>query len=417
MSATRVVAVGVLAVSLALAGAHPALAAAGDLDPSFDGDGKVTTSMGADAAGASVAIQADDRIVVAGQATVGGRSRFALTRYVTIGTLDPTFGGDGKVSTVVGTNASAEAVAIQSDGKIVAAGGADPHGFALVRYGSDGTLDDTFGGDGKVTTVIGDADAAHANAVVLQSDGKIVAAGQTQVGGEDRFALARYNTDGTLDDTFGEDGRVTTSFGPIADAYGVAIQSNDKIVAAGRALVGAHYRFALARYRSDGTRDDTFGGDGTVTTLIGPVASLGHAVAIQSNGKIVVGGSKQNGMALAVARYDSDGTLDDTFSDDGVATTPVGSTPQTNAMAIQGDGKIVLAGYARFDNRPRFVLARFDTGGTLDETFSGNGKTTTKIGVGSLARGVALQSDGRIVAAGYVASSHERIAVARYLGA
>jgi uncharacterized delta-60 repeat protein len=294
--------------------------------------------------------------------------------------------------------------------------------FALTRYVTSGTLDDTFGGDGKVTTVIGDAGASAAFAVALQSDGKIVAAGHTGGGVEDRFALARYNTDGTLDDTFGEDGRVTTSLGPIADAFGVAIQSNDRIVATGRAFVNGHYRFALIRYRTDGTLDPSFGGDGTVTTLIGDKASMASAVAIQPNGKIVAAGNKEGGGAMAVARYLTDGTLDDTFSDDGEATTSGGSNPQAAGMALQGDGKIVLAGYARFNNsfnnnRPRFVLARFDADGTLDETFSGNGKTTTKIGVGSLARGVALQSDGRIVAAGYVASIHERIAVARYLGA
>jgi uncharacterized delta-60 repeat protein len=407
------VAVGVLGVMLALAGAGPALAAAGDLDPSFDGDGKVTTSMGTGAAGAAVAIQADDGIVVAGQVTMGGHYRFAVTRYLTGGTLDPTFGGDGKVSTVVGTNAGAEAVAIQSDGKIVTAGGADPHGFALVRYESDGILDDTFGGDGKVTTVIGDAGAAHANAVAIQSDGKIVAAGQTQVGSEDRFAVARYNTDGTLDDTFGDDGKVTTQLGiGIIEGKSVAIQTNGKIVTAGRSFVNGHYRFALIRYRTDGTLDPTFGGDGTVTTLIGDKASIANAVAIQPNGKIVVGGNKEGGAALAVARYLSDGTLDDTFSDDGEATTPLGSSPEANALALQ-DGKIVLAGYADFNHRPRFVLARFGPDGILDDSFSGNGKTTTKIGVGSLARGVAIQSDGRIVAAGF---SGSLIAVARYLG-
>jgi uncharacterized delta-60 repeat protein len=293
----------------------------------------------------------------------------------------------------------------------------------LARYTADATLDTTFSGNGKVTTVIGDVDSAHAYAVALQSDGKIVAAGKTEVGGEIRFALARYNPDGTLDDTFGGDGTVTTPLGDIgAEAYGVAIQSNDKIVAAGRAWVNGQYRFVLARYRPNGELDTTFGGDGKVTTGFGGNAGAG-AIALQSDGKIVVAGYKQDPGAFALARYDTDGTLDTNFGDHGQMTTSNGSRAGAGGLALQSDGKIVLAGSAFFNHRSRFVLARYDSGGALDTTFSGNGLLTTAFGSGTAsgASDVAITSTGRIVAAGGVhtlspTTTHDKFGVARYLG-
>jgi uncharacterized delta-60 repeat protein len=213
--------------------ASPVLAAAGDLDSTFSGDGRVTTAFagGADASG--VAVQADGKIVAAGAADrASSDSRFALARYRPSGTLDPTFSGDGKVTTAfAGGPAEAFGVAVQQDGKIVAAGDS-VQGFALARYNTDGTLDSTFGGDGKVTTELA---GGIASAVAIQADGKIVAAGETRrASGDFLFALARYRPNGNLDTTFSGDGKVTTAFqGGLAQASGVALQQDGKIVAAG----------------------------------------------------------------------------------------------------------------------------------------------------------------------------------------
>jgi uncharacterized delta-60 repeat protein len=350
------------AVALVIAIANPAAAPPGDLDPTFDGDGKVTTDFaGIFAVAGAVAIQGDGKIVAAGTtADVSGISDFALARYNTDGSLDTAFDGDGKVTTdFAGLSDEANAISIQGDGKIVAAGVAriglnGPQDFALARYNTDGSLDTTFGGDGKVTTDFAGAnDQAHA--VAIQGDGKIVAAG---LAGSD-FALARYNTDGSLDTTFGGDGKVTTDFaGPTDQAHAVAIQGDGKIVAAG--FAGSDFDFALARYNTDGSLDTTFGGDGKVTTDFAGSGSRdeAHAVAIQGDGKIVAAGlAVVSGIFdFALARYRADGSLDTIFSGDGKVTTDfAGDFDVANGVVIQANGRIVAAGFAGDD----FALARY----------------------------------------------------------
>jgi serralysin len=247
-----------------------ALAAGGQLDPTFGGDGKVTTHFAGetDAAARAVAIQTDGKLVVAGD-SFGSVSadRFALARYKLDGSLDSSFGGDGKVRTHFAgeSDAAASAVAIQADGKIVAAGYSFVgfNRFALARYNLDGSLDSSFGGDGKVITHFAEGSSDVASAVAIQTDGQIVAAGRSQEAGQVRFALARYNPNGALDSSFGADGngRVTTQFPGSALASALAIQDDGKIVAAGASQV-SHRRFALARYDSNGTLDPSFGADG-----------------------------------------------------------------------------------------------------------------------------------------------------------
>jgi uncharacterized delta-60 repeat protein len=358
--------------------ANPAAAPPGDLDPTFDGDGKVTTDFADATDGANaVAIQGDGKIVTAGDAVVSGAPQdFALARYNPDGSLDTTFDGDGKVTTdFAGDSDEARGVVIQGDGKIVAAGTTsefDPcctSDFALARYNTDGSLDTTFDGDGKVTTdFAGGSDGA--GGVVIQGDGKIVAGGFAIVFGNPDFALARYNTDGSLDVTFDGDGKVTTDFaGSIDEARGVAIQADGKIVAAGFTDVSGPFgfAFALARYNTNGSLDTTFDGDGKVTTdfAVGPDdPDEAHAVAIQGDGKIVAAGCLNCFIGapndFALARYNTDGSLDVTFDGDGKVTTDfAGSFDQANGVAIQGDGKIVAAGFTDVSGTFDFALARY----------------------------------------------------------
>jgi uncharacterized delta-60 repeat protein len=420
---------------LLTATANPAAAAPGDLDPSFGGDGKVTTTFGVGPSFASgVAIQADGKIVAVGQALDPDQiyaPRFALIRYMPDGTLDPTFGDDGRVTTQFRLGASyATAVAIQGDGKIVAAG-VDFHGgnFALARYRPNGTLDPTFGGDGRVTTDFGGR-GAGAWAVAIQSNGKIVTAGgwsSGACGGDDGdFALARYRANGTLDATFGDHGRVTGGGCDINYLRAVAIQSDGKIVVGGgfqeAPCCTPPSSFTVARYRRDGTLDATFGGDGIVTTPLGSYTSGASDVAIQADGKIVAAGWDY-GEALKghflLARYNADGMLDSTFSGDGHRTTHfLRGGAFARGVALQPDGKIVAVGETLRHGHRRFALARYDIDGRLDPTFSSNGKATTGFYVGATAWDVAIQADGKIVAAGSVGRrSHSRFALARYLGA
>ncbi|MFN9437114.1 MAG: cadherin domain-containing protein, partial [Planctomycetota bacterium] len=287
---------------------------AGDLDITFDGDGKVTTAVESfDDTARSVAIQSDGKIVVAGTSYIWGNAYdFALTRYNSDGSLDTTFDGDGKVTTNLGSSHDeANSLAIQSDGKIVVAGysyAGSLADFALARYNSDGSMDTTFDGDGKVTTAVGSFDDT-ARSLAIQSDGKIVVAGSSHNGSNWDFALVLYNSNGSLDTTFDFDGKVTTAVGSSFDyAYSVAIQSDGKIVVAGRILNGSNWDFALTRYNSDGSLDTTFDGDGKVTTDVGSSDDEANSLAIQSDGKIVVAGCSNNGIYwdFALTRYNSE---------------------------------------------------------------------------------------------------------------
>ncbi len=404
-------------------------AAAGDLDTTFSGNGKVLTDFAANAndfsGAAGVVIQADGKIVTAGRVGLDG-GRFALIRYDTDGTLDTTFGGDGKVATnFTSEDDFATSIALQADGKIVVAGGVGGVSrFGLARYNTDGTLDTTFGGDGKVITrflnAIPKLRFAVPNAVAIQGDGKIVAAGTVDF---DQFALVRYDTDGSLDDAFGGDGRVTTNFSIVSDwASAVIVQTDGKIVAAGTAgSTEFSGTFALARYNADGTLDDTFGGDGKVRTDFNDEQDVAFALAQQTDGKIVAaGGGDASGGRAALARYDTNGSLDSTFSGDGkVRTDFTAGIDAARGVVIQADGKIVTAGTGGYR---RFALARYGTDGSLDATFGVGGKVLTDFTRQSgltveLATGVALQADGKIVAAGLAGVNSGRFALARYLAA
>ena len=409
--------------------APAAVAAPGDLDTTFSGNGKVLTDFAANAndfsGAAGVVIQTDGRIVTAGRVGLDG-GRFALIRYDTDGTLDTTFGGDGKVATNFSSEDDfATSIALQADGKIVVAGGVGGISrFGLARYNTDGTLDTTFGGDGKVITrflnAIPKLRFALPNAVAIQADGKIIAAGTADF---QQFALARYEADGSLDDTFGGDGRVLTSLSDGSDwAAAVIVQTDGKIVAAGTAgSTEFSGTFALARYNTDGRLDDTFSGDGKVRTDFNAEQDVAFALAQQADGKIVAaGGGDASGGRAALARYDTDGSLDSTFSGDGkVRTDFTAGIDAARGVAIQADGKIVTAGHGGYR---RFALARYDADGSLDATFGAGGKVLTNFIRQSgltveLATGVALQADGKIVAAGMAGVRSGRFALARYLGA
>jgi uncharacterized delta-60 repeat protein len=220
-----------------------------ELDPTFGGTGKVTTDFaGSDDSAYSVTLQADGKIVAAGSSAPV--SDFAVVRYNTDGSLDTSFGGTGKVRTDVISYDVATSVAIQTDGKIVVAGYASGsnYDFALVRYHTDGSLDTSFGGMGKVTTDFGSDD--FASSVAIQADGKIVATGSSGGLSNNDFALVRYNSDGSLDASFGGTGKITTDFGSRAEdqARSVTIQADGKIVAAGYSGHTATHDFALVRY-------------------------------------------------------------------------------------------------------------------------------------------------------------------------
>jgi uncharacterized delta-60 repeat protein len=336
--------------------------AAGRLDRRFGTGGGVLADFGArsDSWARAVAVQRDVKIVAAGAMGPRGRGgSLALVRYTRAGKLDPTFGRNGKVLTRDG---QAGAVAIQADGKIVAAGSRG-NGVALTRFTAGGRLDRSFGSGGSVVTGFGSGSNAYATALAIQSDGKLVVAGF--VSGRTDLALVRYSSNGRLDPSFGKGGRVLARIGyPSA----VVLQQDGKIV-----VVTAT---ALVRYRSDGTLDPSFGVGGKVASDPG----FGRALAIQADGKLVVAGTGEgrcnceDPRVFMIARWTSEGSPDLSFGRGGKVTTAFRAGATADGVAVVRAGKIVASGTVGGKD---FALARYTSSGKLDGSFGRGGKIVT----------------------------------------
>jgi uncharacterized delta-60 repeat protein len=393
-----------------------AQAAPGDLDPSFSGDGKQTTDLGGGAKG--VAIQADGKIVAVGLAGGGPTGAdFGLARYNPNGSLDSGFSGDGRRRTDFGQGKDfAKGVAIQTDGKIVVVGGSAGGDFALARYNPNGSLDSSFSGDGRRTTDFGGFHFDRANAVAIQANGKIVAVGED---GDGEFALARYDPDGSLDPSFSGDGKQTTAITGFTDeANAVVLQADGKIVAVGGSTVEEFGDFALARYNPNGSLDPSFSDDGKQEPNLG-FPDFANGAAIQPDGKVIavgLAGGELDSQDFALARLNVDGSLDASFSGDGEQRTEFGGAAFANGVAIQADGKIVAVGRSHGATGRDFALARYNPNGSLDPSFSGDGRRRTNFEGFDDATAVAIQADGKIVAVGRTFGTNDtaQFALARY---
>jgi uncharacterized delta-60 repeat protein len=393
------------------------------LDSTYAVNGTAQTPISALSSGTgatAIVRQSDGKIVAVGQGTDGdGNLNFLIARFNTDGSMDTSFGTDGVVSQAVGNSGQAYAVAIDSSGKIVVAGTSfDDDGnqdFAVARFNSDGSLDTSFGSDGVTLTPVG-SQFAIAFAVTIQSDGKIVVAGQGADGGGNwGFAVARYNSDGTLDTSFGSSGIALTTVDyantMVPDA--VAINSAGKIIVSGTAYGDddpGDTAVGIAEYNSDGSLDSSFGDDGfTLAEGIQP-----YAMALQSDDKIVIAGAGTGtiGNGSAIYRFNTDGTLDSSFGTGGQAfanNPDPDVSDQANAVAIQPDGKIVLAGYTNQppDYYSYVSVTRYNSDGTLDTEFGNDGVITThppingygesNLAIGTFASCILLQPDGSLI--------------------
>ncbi len=400
-------------------------AAQGDLDLTFGNGGRVTTQFGGGDSIFALVAQPDGKIVAAGSAS---GNEFALARYNMDGSLDLTFGSGGKVTTdFFGNRDVALAVALQPNGKIVAAGYAfDAPGnniiFAVARYNSNGSLDSSFGAGGKVT-----GGGTEATSILIQPDNKILVGGHTNGSGPPfniDFDLVRLNPDGTLDDTFGSGGKVTTDFfGGEDRIFALALQPDGLIVAAGAAnRFALTADFAIARYKPNGKLDKSFGTDGKLTTNFNLDNEEALAVALQSDGKIIAAGRTHVVNASydsAISRYNSDGTLDSTFGAGGKVTTDFsGGFDIATGVAVQPNGKIIVSGWAQngANGRSDFGLARYNSNGSLDSNFGSGGRVVTDFDGGDdTPFAMALEFDGKIVVAGLaVVAGVTSFALARY---
>jgi uncharacterized delta-60 repeat protein len=333
------------------------------------------------------------------------------------GTLDLSFGNDGIVYTQI--NGSEYTIDFPSDitvlqnGKILLAATDNDlntgTNFALVRYNPDGHLDTTFGTDGIVVTT---TTQGAVSSMAVQPDGKIVLAGYHSNNSQTDFQVVRYLTDGSLDPSFGSGGIVITDISGNNDgAESIVVQADGKIVAAGDARFGIQDDVAVVRYNEDGSLDPTFGNGGIVTTDIGNDDERGKSVAIQTDGKIVVAATYYNGITnnFAVIRYKTNGVPDPGFDNDGIAIIDSGLT---TSMLLQPDGRIIVAGSANFD----FCMVGFRTNGMTDSTFGINGKVLTDFENDNDAiSSLVMQPDGKIIAVGSAEDFGDEPAVARYL--
>lgn len=398
-------------------------------DPDFGINGKTTVDFsGNNDAINAIALQPDGKIIASGLAHNGSNFDFALTRFTANGQPDASFGSNGKVVTPLTAGPDrAQALAIQADGKIVLAGfvqGAGEWDFAVARYLADGSLDTGFGFNGIQTTDFGGTED-YAYALGLQPDGKIVIGGYTTTLGSSAgdFALARYTTEGVLDSSFGVAGKAV--YGALSSNDRISallIQPEGKIVATGWSDAldpgNSFNTFAVLRCLPDGALDTSFGAGGVTITSFGAAFNLAYTIALQADGKILVGGSSNNGSYnnIALARYLEDGTLDSDFNGSGIFIASLASRSEASAIALQPDGKIVVGGTYGLYPAEDCALIRISPDGTPDEGFAADGLLKTDIafsddGIYAL----ALQPDGKIVAGGFTSSiSQSDFALLRY---
>ena len=408
-----------------------------------------STSIDTDQA-LGMVLQPDGKMILVGAVQIDayGNYDFGVTRLNADGSLDTTFGTNGKkvISFDLGgldendhlsmDQDVATCVAIQADGKIVVGGYAQRDGygnfdFAVVRLNTDGSLDTTFSSDGKAVVAFdyGGGGDDRATGIAIQNDGKIVLVGycQKQALGDNDIALARLKTDGSLDTSFTGDGRKFIGFNNNGNGddrgAAVKIQADGRIVVVGYAQAGGtgNDDFAIARVTTSGSLDKSFSGDGKKTVafnLGGTGNDRASSVDIQSDGGIVVAGSASSAQGdgdFAVARIKKNGSMDKTFSGDGKKTIDfnLGASleDQATGVVIQADGSIVLSGLAQLSATGDFdfAAARLTAVGELDTSFSTDGKKTIPFNMGGsdndIANGVVLQPDGKIVLFGHALRS------------
>jgi uncharacterized delta-60 repeat protein len=398
----------------------------GDLDLTFGTGGKVITMVGpGHDLGRDVFLQSDGKIVLVGCYHNGTNYDYIATRYLSTGVIDSTFGINGIAKVPVGTSDDIAFTGLfLSDGRIIIAGdvkSGTQFDFGIVSLLNDGSLDTSFGGgDGMAVFPLGLSND-YSRSIALQADGKMVLTGLTlRTTGDYDVGTIRINPDGSIDSTFGLTGKVITTIGAYNDyGWAVAIQADQKIVITGKAFNGTDDDVLLLRYNTDGTLDAGFGTNGIVVTTTAPLFELGQYVLVQPDGKIVVSGYRGDGTMddVLLLRYNTDGTLDNTFGVGGVVVTSVGPfTDYSFSIKRQTDGKIISVGRTSDGTQSDFLIIRYLPNGNIDSTFGTNGIVITPMGNNNdYGYSSAIQPDGRLIVAGYGdQGTHRDLAIARY---
>jgi len=399
----------------------------GSLDLSFNGSGYVITDAGnIFCAASSMAIQEDGKIIVAGFSKPYDindfEADFVIMRHNVDGSLDSDFGVDGIVLTDLDSGSSdvATDIAIQADGKIVVAGRThagntfEDYGMALIRYNNDGSIDESFGNLGIAKLPIdSEDDYSYDISMLIQTDGKIVLTGSTYIVSNDHFITVRYDQNGEVDPSFGNNGIVISSFGDdfSSNPNAIAIQTDGKIICGGVAVgpqsTGTYADFGLIRYLPSGTPDPTFGIMGKVITPVLPGFDTEwiEDIEIQDDGKIIAVGCAATieDEKIAIVRYNMDGSLDPFFGDNGIVLTEV-SSPESSGQSVTLDinMNILVAGYTGNSMVPDmdFAIVKYISDGTIDHSFGTEGKVLTHIHEIDVIADLHIQEDGKLVVAG-----------------
>ncbi len=392
----------------------------GALDATFGTSGITKTNLGTSDHAKAAVIQPDGKILVSGTTHSDGDYNFSLARYTANGALDASFGTGGLVITNFGTGDEAgTALALQTDGRIVQSGSIGGDGIGVARFDANGVLDATFGVAGKAKIAF-NYSSYPVTGLMVQPSGRIVAVGSPDSGSNAIFILVGLNETGKLDNTFAAE-----FGGKYSEGTSVAVQADGKIVMAGyyRDGFSFNYDIAVARFNLDGTLDETFGEGGWATLDFGSEDDGSCAVLVQDNGKIIVVGSTRNELSfyeVVIAQFDVNGVLDAGFGVDGLVEINTNrDSAYASDAALRSDGKIIVAGSTwDEDGDDSFFLSRINSNGTLDTTFGNKGKTITDFSDSAGISGIDIYPDGKIVAVGnqmaYDPVYYSDVAVARY---
>ena len=350
----------------------------------------------------AVAVDNNMNILAAGEnsSLFDGSGPGLLARYLPLGDLDTSFGTGGIATILIGKSTSFFSIALQSDNKIIAAGQVRPFSTlpisVVLRFNTDGSLDTTFGISG-VAAAPTSVNGSMFSSVQIQSDGKIVATGPVVIDGNSQVFIVRFNTDGSVDTSFGTNGVITTQVGFVSAAYALVIQDDGSLVVGGISQSDGPGQLMIARYDSSGDPDLSFGTNGITISPISDVFCTITGLALQDDGSIVACGSIYNDdgtINFLVVRYTSGGILDTSFNGTGFVQLSIDSFSSANALFIQDDGQIVATGSSSGSTNGVFATARFNTDGSLDTSFGTNGIATTALninGQGDTSNALAFQ--------------------------
>ncbi len=383
-----------------------AFAQTSGIDLSFGEDGIASSDINGKFDDATdLVVLPDGDILVAGNSMAGSHYEFMVSRFNSDGSVDESFGENGNATIEFSTfHCLVKAMAVQEDGKIVLVGNYDNNYYtdpAIARFNSDGTIDTGFGGTGFIKLDLS-AQFDDFNDVVIQPDGKILVAGSSYKYGTDDFLLVRFLSNGSFDEDFGNDGFVYTDFSTSQDIiYSLLLQADKKIVVSGYSGPGSFY-FAAARYFENGLLDPTFSIDGKMTIGSGSTADKCFGMAMQSDSSFILAGNHHSGAIdqHMIARIDKFGILDPTFGTAGVSyINSAAAADLINDVTVQPDNKIVLCGVR--DGNAAFI--RLNKNGLVDNTFGTDGIITPDPDLGALTlRSIVISDDASVIACGSV---------------